>query len=115
VTSLTLHLKVGDTLDGTGTYRDANGDPVDLDTAGITVTSAVLSADGTESWPVEVTPDPDQSANAGQYAFHADSSGWTAGKGLRWDIRYTGADGRSASTDTVTINLSQAIAPRPSE
>lgn len=109
----TIRMKVGDSLDCVGTYKDGAGTPVNLTVAGLTVTSAVLSSEGDERFELTVTPDPDQVANPGRFTILGDSSSWTPGKGLRWDVRYTDAAGRSVSTDTVIIDLSQAIAVRP--
>jgi len=62
-----IRLKVGDTLNCIATYKDADGNPVNLTTAAITVTSKLMSPDGETHVDLTVTPDPDQSANPGQF------------------------------------------------
>lgn len=110
--SATVRLKVGDTLAVLGTYKDSAGNPVNLDTAGITVTSAVLAADGEQSYPLTVAK-LDQTATPGQFQITGNTSTWTPGKCLRWDVRYTNAAGVSFASETALIDLAEQIAPRP--
>jgi hypothetical protein len=102
-----ITLKVGDTLIADCTYHDANGVPVNLDTAGITINSAVSFADGIGKAVLEVTP-ADQAIKPGQYRIRGDSRQWPAGQRIRWDVRYTrGQD--SFSTRTIYIQMLERI------
>lgn len=102
-----ITLKVGDTLIADCTYHDANGVPVNLDTAGITINSAVSFADGIGKAVLEVTP-ADQAIKPGQYRIRGDSRQWPAGQRVRWDVRYTrGQD--SFSTRTIYIQMLERI------
>jgi hypothetical protein len=68
-----ITLKVGDTLIADCTYRDSAGAPVNLDTSGITIKSAVSFPDGLGTVQLEVIP-ADQSVKPGQYRIRGDSS-----------------------------------------
>jgi hypothetical protein len=102
-----ITLKVGDTLIADCTYRDSLGAPVNLDTAGITIKSAVSFPDGLGTVQLEVIP-ADQSIKPGQYRIRGDSSVWPTGKLLRWDVRYfRGQD--SFSSRTINIQMNEKI------
>lgn len=102
-----VSLKVGDSISVVGTYKDNAGTPVDLDAAGITVTSSVLSPDGKTRHPLEVVP-YDQSTDPGKFTIHGSTADWEPHKGWLWDIRYTTADD-SWSSDSVTIDLAARV------
>lgn len=104
-----LTIKQGDTLIADCIYKDAAGTPVDLDAAGITIKSAVRSADGRTLHPLTVTR-PDQLVNPGHYRLESETGSWVPGSGLVWDIRYF-LDGASFSTRTISIVLSAAVTP----
>lgn len=102
-----LDLKIGDTIDCTGTHRDSDGNPIDLTAAGITVNSSVRQDDGTvHSLAVEIL---DQAAHPGEFRITGETGQWSPGKCNLWDIRYTNADGHSYSTDTIQIRLAEKI------
>lgn len=104
-------INLGDTLKAVGTYSDANGDPVDLDTAGITVSSTIRNPDGTEEHDLEVTPDPDQGANPGQFTVRGQSADFATVDTIgtwTWLIRYsTGSedDPDVFSTERIPVNI----------
>lgn len=102
-----VRLKVGDTLIADCIYRDANGDPVDLTTAGIAIASKVRSADGLSTYDLTITL-KDQAATLGGFRIRGDTTGWAPGR-LAWDIRYTTAAGDSISSETVCIDLQAAV------
>lgn len=99
-----ITLKVGDTLIADCVYRDANGNPVNLDTAGITIKSAVVYPAGGNITRVDLEVIPaNQATNPGEYRIRGDTKGWPAGA-VKWDVRYTrGAD--SFSSRTINIML----------
>lgn len=102
-----ITLKVGDTLIADCIYRDANGNPVNLDAAGITIKSAVSFADGIGKADLEVAL-ADQAATPGHYRIRGDTRQWPAGQHVRWDVRYfRGQD--SFSTRTVHIQMLEKI------
>lgn len=85
-------LNFGDTLKATGVYRDANGDPVNLDSAGIAVSASIRNPDGTAEYVLEVTTDPDQVANPGKFTVRGQTADFAAANTLgswTWLIRYT--------------------------
>jgi hypothetical protein len=102
-----VKLKVGDTFIADCTYKDANGNPVNLNTAGIVIRSSVRSPNGVKTYPLDVTI-KDQAVTPGGYRLRSDTSGWELGR-LAWDIRYTNAAGVSSSSDTVMIELRAAV------
>lgn len=102
-----ITLKVSDTLIADCVYKDANGNPVNLTAAGITIKSAVSFADGQGREELEVTL-ADQATKPGQYRIRGDSSNWPAGQKLRWDVRYF-RGGDSFSTRTVNIQMLEKI------
>lgn len=71
-----IELNLGDTLLADCTYRDSNDDPVNLDTAGITITAEVSSPDGLITQPVDVIPG-DQTAAPGTFQLRGLTSDWT--------------------------------------
>lgn len=96
-------IKQGDTLIADCTYRDVNGTPVNLDTAGITIRSAVRSPDGMTLYPLEYIP-RDQATRPGEYRLRGSSKGWPIGSTLAWDIRYfKGEDSFSSRTLKITV------------
>lgn len=105
-----VKLRVGDDLIVDGLYKDENGDPVDLTVAGITITSAVLAQDESTRYELTVTP-ADQTTNPGEYTITGDTSEWTPGRALKWNVRYTNTADESWSTDCFTIELD--ISPTP--
>jgi hypothetical protein len=105
----TIKRKVGDTLQCTGTYKDENGNPVNLTNAGIGVESSLLSPDGEKRVALTVVVNPDQVTNPGKYTVTGDLTDLEPGKGWRWDIRYTDATDFSFSSDTILIDLSERI------
>lgn len=110
MSGLPIRLKVGDTFEVLGTYKDDSGDAVDLLAAGIEVASSVASADGLEIYALTVTVDPNQVANTGKFHITGNTAAWQPGKGLQWDVRYTRtADGYSFSSDSNIINLGPRI------
>ena len=80
-------LKPGDTFLAHCTYLDSAGDPVNLDTASIEIESSILSNDGKESFPLELTK-RNQTTYPGQYYLRAATDGWPVGE-HSWDIRFT--------------------------
>jgi hypothetical protein len=90
-----ISLKQGDTFYVKGVYLGQDGNPVYLPTAGITITSKVLSEDGQQHYDLEVTLD-NQISNLGGYIIQGDTTTWTPGE-FSWDIRFTLDDGRSFS------------------
>lgn len=103
----TVQLKVGDSISCVGTYKDAEGNPVNLDDAGITVTSKVLTPDGETRHELEVTPS-DQSTNPGEFIITGSTAEWEPHKGYRWDVRYTNSGG-SWSSDSVCLDLGEQV------
>lgn len=101
-------LKLGDTLIADCTYRDSAGNPVNLDTAGITIKSHIRSADGMVTYELEYIP-RDQITRTGEYRLRGESGDWKVGD-LKWDIRYfRGED--SFSSRTLSVRLLDAITP----
>lgn len=101
-----LTLKRGDTLLADCTYRDAIGDPVNLDTAGITVKSAVRSPDGRAFFDLEYAP-KNQVTNPGEFTLRGDSSNWINGE-WAWDIRYIRGED-SFSSRTIRVKLLESV------
>lgn len=101
-------LKVGDTLLARCVHRDDNGTPINLTAAGITITSAVRKSVGFQTYPVTVTPDPDQIANPGVYICSADTSNWLPDNLMNWDVRYNQGS-NSFSTRTIIFALQERI------
>jgi hypothetical protein len=100
-----ITLKVGDTLIADCTYRDADGTPVNLATAGITIKScACFESNGVISkHPLEVTL-YDQATRPGEYRIRGATADWPAGQRVSWDVRYfKGQD--SFSTRTLAIQM----------
>lgn len=100
-------LKQGDTLVAECAYRDAADIPVNLTTAGITIDSAVMKADGTGRIDLDVVIDADQVLNPGEFRIEEDTSAWPTGN-LLWDIRYY-QNGRSFSSRTMTLVLNERV------
>lgn len=102
-----FELKRGDTLTADCVHRDDAGAPIDL--TGMTINSSVQSMDGSKSYPLNVTINPDQVAHKGEYAIEGDTSTWEPGYSLKWDIRYVQSDNTSFSTNTIFFTLNEAI------
>lgn len=100
-------INLGDTLKTRGTYRDAAGDPVNFDSAGITIESTIRNPDGTAEFDLEVTIDPDQAANPGEFTIRGHSADFASPETIgswTWLIRYIqGDDVFSAERITVRI------------
>lgn len=104
----TIKLKVGDSISVIGTYKDDAGAPVNLDDAGITVSSKVLTPDGETRHDLEVIP-YDQATDPGKFSIKGSTADWEPHKGYRWDVRYTTADD-SWSSENVIIDLAARVA-----
>lgn len=102
-------IKRGDTLIADCTYKDANGSPVNLDTAGITIESCVRSADGAALHRLEFIKQ-DQATRPGEYRLRGDSSTWERGDELAWDIRYW-RGGDTFSSRTIKLRVIEGITP----
>jgi hypothetical protein len=99
-------LKRGDSFIANCIYKDADGIPVNLDTAGIEIVSKVRSPDGLTLFPLEVTI-KDQVATPGGYSITGDTSSWPLGE-LSWDIRFNQA-GQSFPSETIQFRVTEPI------
>lgn len=95
-------MKRGDTLLANCVHKDSDGNPVNLATAGIEITSAVIDGAGARH-DVGVTI-KDQGVTPGGFVVESDSADWTPGTECQWDIRYA-QNGRSFSTRTIRFAL----------
>jgi hypothetical protein len=96
--------KRGDTFVAIGTYRDDEGNLVDLSTAGISITSAVKANNGAV-FPLTVT----FLAELGKFQVKGQTSTWPLGK-VKWDIQYTQGD-IVTSSETVEILIQEDATP----
>lgn len=102
-------LRVGDTFLVNGVYKDDAGDPVNLDTAGITIAAAATSEDGLTEYELAVEI-LDQDVTLGGFTVTGDTTDWTPGKCLHWNVRFTGSDDTSWSTPIYTLELTDGPA-----
>lgn len=100
--------KVGNTFYAEGVYADAAGNPVNLDSARITITSAMVSPDGSRTVDLTVTP-LDQAVSPGRYTLRTETADFVPGL-WRWDLRFHDAtDGSSDSTTTLRVAFSEQV------
>lgn len=89
----------GDSFFATGTYVDANDNPVDLVAGGVTVESWIRSKDGSK-FDLNVTY---STTEIGKYVIEGATDDWPMGRNT-WHIRYiVGTIKRS--TEPVVVNV----------
>lgn len=104
-TNTILH-KIGDTFIAHCYYRDADGDLVNLNTANITITSAVKALNAVFDLDVIIQ---DQTTNLGMFTIKGQTHSWPLGS-LLWDIQYV-RDDVIWSSETVKIKTQVDVTP----
>lgn len=102
--------KVGNTFSASGVVTDTSSPsvPVNLVSAGIAISSAMISPDGSRT--VNLTVDvADQSVSPGAYTLRVETGDFTPGV-WRWDIRFRYAtDSSSDATKTLNVLFNEQV------
>ena len=97
-----VRIKIGDTFSAIATYSDANGNPINLTTEDITITSVLTDMDGNVADVLTVTIlDQTVTANIGKYSITGDSTNWASGSYF-WTIKYN-QSGIISTTDRISV------------
>ena len=88
------YITIGDTLLINGTYRDSNGDLVDLDAAGITIEAWVKDPTGLSKTDLSVTL-KSQATNPGEFQIVSQTDEWEGLPGIwQFTASYVSSIGR---------------------
>ena len=100
-----IKITEGDTFLADAVYRDANDDPVNLTTAGITIKGWVLTPSGESTVNLTVTI-KDQAVTPGGYQVRSDSGTWGGPGKYRVRFTYTSVTG-TFSSEPIVVELVQ--------